>query len=106
MTLEQREHVIPIPRRVAEFDGLRVPPGCRLQERPQPLDVAVPPGRQLVENRAEAAEQVRGAVEDALDRFHGVAQPLQVREVAAGLHREEEARRDAPAPCGECRRFG
>ncbi len=71
------------------------------QRRVQRLDVRPQVRRELQQHRAEPVAERGGAAEEPGHRLRRVAQPLDVGEVAAHLHRHAEIRRGPRPPGGE-----
>ena len=105
MSVEEREHFVRVPARIAELDRMAPPFRKRPEKDFQSLDVHRPARRKLIEDRPKSVAEVFRAGEESLDWLLGVLQLFHVREKAAGLDRVQEAARHAAFPRGEGRRF-
>src|SRR5581483_4859782 len=89
------------PGGMAELDGQ--PPLLREQpQRPvEPFAVGLQVGGQLEEHRPELRAEVPGVVDEAGHRLLGVPEALDVGQVAAGLHADDEVVGGGLGPGGE-----
>src|SRR5579884_193185 len=90
-----------VPRVMAELERMPVRSRQYGEEGGQALPVAGELGRELPEDGARRGPQGGEMAEEALHRLGGILEALEVRDEAAPLGREEEARRHLGLPGGE-----
>lgn len=101
---QQRHRLLVEPRRVPELDGVAVRPRQFREEAGEAFEVLVvlrEARRQLPEDRAGAIAERLQAAEIFSQAFARVAQPADVREVAAAFDGENEALGRALAPAAD-----
>src|SRR5262249_16846538 len=106
MSFQGLENVFTVPAGLPKLDCMAPPLGKCLQECPKPHGVVSPARRELIEDGAEVGAELLGSREEALERLLRVLQLLHVREISAGLDREEEPGGGLPLPSREPAGFG
>src|SRR5438067_2591194 len=106
MPIQQRDHIVRVPRRLAEFDGMSPRARQRFEKFLESFEVHRPSRRQLIQDGTERRAEALRAREEQPERLLRLLQLLHVREKTARLHGIHEPARRSPGPCGERRRRG